>query len=38
MSKSYKYDPDNQQLNKLKAKQMKQQRQAKKLLRQGDGE
>lgn len=35
MSKSYKYDPDNQQLNKAKHKQMKQQRQVKKLLRQG---
>lgn len=33
MSKSYKYDPDNQQLNKAKAKQMKQQRQAKQKLR-----
>lgn len=35
MSKSYKYDPENKQSLKAKQKQMKQQRQVKKLLRQG---
>ena len=33
MARSFKYDPDNQQQSKIKAKQLKQQRQAKQKLR-----
>lgn len=33
MSKSFRYDPDNQQQSKVKAKQLKQQRQAKQKFR-----